>query len=113
MTRFLNLHPEPFLAIKEGRKKIEMRLYDEEKSKIQIGDEIEFKNERTKEIIKCEVIDIRIYPSFKELYEALNKEDLGYLPNQKASSEDMLKYYPLERQQKYSVMAIFIRLCNY
>ena len=112
MKHYLNLWPEPFNAIKEGRKIIEMRLFDEEKSKIKIGDQIEFINKDTKEKLLCEVINIRIYPSFRELYAHHNKEELGYLPDEEANSDDMLKYYPLERQEKYSVMAIFIRLCD-
>ena len=98
MKRYLNLQPSPFQAIKEGRKRIEMRLYDEEKSQIQVGDFIEFRNNYTDETLLCEVLDIKIYPSFKELYEDNDKRDLGYLENEEASSDDMLIYYPKERQ---------------
>lgn len=42
----MRLHPEPFEKIKNGTKIIEMRLNDEKRQKVQIGDKIEFENQR-------------------------------------------------------------------
>ncbi|MBQ1852397.1 MAG: ASCH domain-containing protein, partial [Lachnospiraceae bacterium] len=38
----MQLQPEPFDLIKSGAKTIELRLYDEKRRKIRIGDEIVF-----------------------------------------------------------------------
>ena len=42
MKHKMNLQNDSFEAIKDGWKTIEMRLDDEKKSKIEIGDELEF-----------------------------------------------------------------------
>ena len=44
MTHQMQLQPEPFSMIKSGVKTIELRLYDEKRRKIRIGDEILFTN---------------------------------------------------------------------
>ena len=71
---------DSFEAIKDEWKTIEMRLNDEKRSKIQIGDEIEFTNTETNVvwIWICEVINIYKYNDFKELYKNHNKISIGY-----------------------------------
>ena len=61
MKHKMNLWNDPFEAIKDGWKTIEMRLNDEKRSKIEIGDEIEFTNTETNEELICEVIKIYKY----------------------------------------------------
>ena len=109
MIHQLNLCHKPFASIKENRKSIEMRLYDEKRSKIQIGDILEFTDLETSEELRCEVINIKTYPSFVELYKDNDKSLLGYKSDEKADPKDMLLYYPQERQDKYQAMAIFIK----
>ena len=108
MLHHLNLCHEPFLAMLDNRKSIEMRLYDERRKNIRIGDEIEFTDLATKETLTYKVINIKLYPSFKELYQDNDKVSLGYKEDEIADPDDMLKYYPKERQEKYQAMAIFI-----
>lgn len=86
-----------------------MRLHDEKKSLIQIGDAILFTNNVTKEQLEVEVIDIYLYKDFEELYNHHDKKDLGYLENEIANPEDMLVYYTKEKIKKYGVMGIKIR----
>ncbi|MDY0214931.1 MAG: ASCH domain-containing protein [Bacilli bacterium] len=107
---YLNLHNEPFLLIKEGTKRIEMRLFDEKRKLIQIGDFIVFKNNRCEETITAEVIELRTFPSFKELYNAFDPEVLGYKTKDNASYLDMNKYYSDALINKYGVLAIKIKL---
>lgn len=40
----MKLNNKPFTMIKNGRKNIELRLYDEKRRKLNIGDEIIFEN---------------------------------------------------------------------
>ena len=42
MKHIMNLNDTPYNMIKSGRKTIELRLYDEKRRMISIGDEIEF-----------------------------------------------------------------------
>ena len=87
-----------------------MRCHDEEKSLIKVGDEIIFTNRDTEEKIKADVIDIKIYKDFEELYSHYNNKELGYLEEENADPNDMLQYYTKDKIQKYGVMAIKIRL---
>ena len=110
MIHELNLHPAPFKAIKEEKKTIEMRLNDEKKSLIQIGDFIVFTNRENNEQIKCEVTNIFHYKNFDELYKNHSKTLLGYEENEVANPDDMLIYYSRERIEKYGVLGIEIKL---
>ncbi|MBQ0010138.1 MAG: ASCH domain-containing protein, partial [Ruminococcus sp.] len=38
----MKLQPEPFAMIRSGKKTIELRLYDEKRQQIEVGDTIEF-----------------------------------------------------------------------
>ena len=110
MIHKMNLAPSPFSAISSGRKTIEMRIYDEKRSKIKVGDEIEFDNIDTHQTIKCKVINLTRYKDFFELYSNFDKTVLGYSENETANAEDMYTYYSPEQIEKYGVLAIEIKL---
>ena len=40
----MKLHPRPFAKIKDGSKTIELRLYDEKRQRISVGDTLRFVN---------------------------------------------------------------------
>ena len=44
MIHYMNLNNRPFQLIKNGSKSVEMRLYDEKRAKIKVGDQISFTN---------------------------------------------------------------------
>lgn len=106
----MNLHQGPFDLIKSGKKTIEMRLNTLERANIGIGDTIEFTSRISGEKLSVLVINIKKYPTFKELYEDNDLTKLGYQKGEKASPDDMLTYYKAEDIQKYGVLAIFIKL---
>ena len=104
----MNLQDWPFEAINNGQKTIEMRLYDEKRQKIKIGDIIEFFN-NSNDIIKTQVIGIHRFKNFDELYQNFNKEKLGYKDNETANPNDMAIYYSLDDIKKYGVVGIEIK----
>ena len=108
----MKLNKEPFDLIKEEIKTIEMRLYDEKRRKIRIGDIIEFTNNETSEIIKCIVVNIHLFSDFKELYAKFDKRTLGYLEDEDASYTDMFEYYSKEEIDEYGVVGIEIELMS-
>ena len=110
MIHKMNLATSPFKSISLGKKTIEMRLYDEKRSKIKVGDEIEFENTDTHQKIKCAVVNLTRYKDFFELYSNFDKTVIGYDENETASAEDMYDYYSPEQIQKYGVLAIEIKL---
>jgi len=109
MEHKMKLQREPFNMIKKGNKDIEMRLYDEKRQQIKINDVIEFTNINSNETIKCIVTNLYRYPSFKELYAAINKERLGYQIKEEATYLDMEKFYNSDEIKKYGVVGIEIK----
>lgn len=110
MKHELRLNPSPFSKIKAGTKTFELRLYDEKRRKIKVGDEIEFTNLESAEKLLVEVTSLLVYPSFEELYKHYDKQSIGYAENEVADFRDMEKYYPLEKQEEYEVVAIGIKV---
>ena len=110
MRHNMKLQHAPFLSIQEGKKRIELRLYDEKRALIQIGDELEFTDVQTGDSILCEVVALHRYKSFVELYIYHDKISIGYNENDVAKPEDMLAYYSKQEQAKYGVVGLEIRL---
>ena len=106
MIHKMNLWNDSFEAIKGGWKTIEMRLNDEKRIKIKIGDEIEFTNVKTHELLICKVTNLFKYKNFEELYNNHNKTSIGYTENEIANPDDMLMYYSKEDIEKYGVLGI-------
>jgi len=65
----MRLHPEPFNDIKSGLKTTEMRLLDEKREELNIGDEITFISRETAEELIAEVKDLKAYKDFAEIYD--------------------------------------------
>ena len=113
MKIYMKLQKEPFEMIKSGRKIYEMRLLDEKRSKIKIGDEIEFSlYDNQDEKLLVTVVDVLKYRSFTDLYADLSPLELGYTQEncKDASFKDMEKYYSTKEQARYGVVAIKIKL---
>lgn len=106
----MNLNEEPFAAIKSGRKTIEMRLNDEKRQSLRIGDEIRFLNFVTRKELLTRIISLEKFPSFKELYEHFPLEKLGYYRGQEGDYRDMEIYYSEDNIKKYGTLAIGIAL---
>ena len=106
MIHYMNLWEDSFCAIKEGRKTIEMRLNDEKRSIIKVGDIIEFTNTTSQEKMLCIVLNLFHYPDFAELYKNHDKISIGYKEDEKADPDDMLQYYTTEQIEKYGVVGI-------
>lgn len=110
MIHKMNLASSAFKSVSTGKKTIEMRLYDEKRAKVNVGDEIEFENVDTHEKIRCKVINLTRYNDFFELYSSVDKSAIGYSENETANAEDMYQYYTLDLIKMYGVLAIEIKL---
>ena len=111
MTHTMQLQPVPFEMIKNGTKTIELRLFDEKRRKIRIGDTIVFVPAgQCAETLEVVVTGLFVFDSFAELYNALPLLECGYTEEDidTASPEDMDLYYSKEAQQKYGVVGIKI-----
>lgn len=110
MVHKMNLWDESFQKIKSGEKTIEMRLCDEKRSLIALGDVIEFTNIKNGEILECAVTDLYKYESFYELYKHHDKISIGYSHDEKADPDDMLTYYSAEKIKKYGALGIEVAI---
>lgn len=109
----MKLQPRPFEAIKNGTKTIEMRLWDEKRKHITVGDTVEFVNMTDpKQIVLTKVVGVHVYPTFKELYRDYRKEELGYASDEVADPKDMEEYYPLSEQEKHCVVGLEVRVTD-
>ena len=113
MKHIMNLNDTPYNMIKSGRKTIELRLYDEKRRMISIGDEIEFVNSKDSTLsLHCKVLNLHRFASFQELYKELPLLKCGYTEKDIhiASPSDMDLYYSKEKQEKYGVIGIELQL---
>ena len=108
----MKLHSTPFEMIKSGKKTIELRLYDDKRQKIKLGDEIIFTNTVNREMLSRTVKGIHIFESFHELYKSLPLLKCGYTEDDidSASPLDMEKYYSIDEQKNFGVVGI--ELCS-
>lgn len=111
-THSMNLHPQPYEMIKSGQKTIELRLYDEKRQAIRVGDEIVFTNNTSGETLRAKVVKLHVFDNFNELYASLPLLQCGYTPEDvdTAAPADMEQYYSIEKQSKYGVVGIEIVL---
>jgi ASC-1-like (ASCH) protein len=110
MKYSFNLQPQFFDSIKNGQKKIEVRLYDEKRRQIKIGDLIEFSKEpEREEKVLVRVTGILNYETFTLLANDFPSTMFGH-----PDTEDLLKsiytFYKPEDEQKYTVVGIRIEL---
>ncbi len=107
-THAMKLVPAPFDMIKSGQKTIELRLLDEKRQQIKLGDKIVFTNTSTGETLDTKVVNLHRFDSFEELYKSLPLLKCGYTAEDidKAHSFDMEQYYSVEEQKKYGVVGI-------
>ncbi len=104
----MKLQETPFEKIESGQKTVEMRLYDEKRRMLNVGDKIVFSKQGEEDKkIKVKITKINTFKSFKELYKFYtDKKVLGYAEKEKASFKDMEKYYPKEKQKSDGVVAL-------
>lgn len=111
MTHKMKLKPSPFSMIASGQKTVELRLYDEKRKLIKVGDTLMFNNvSREEEVLFCRVKALHLFESFKELYASLPMTKCGYTENDNPDYRDMEEYYSPEEQRCYGVVGIEIEL---
>ena len=104
----MKLNPAPFGMIKRGRKTIELRLLDEKRRKIKVGDNITFSNTETGEQLTKTVTALHRFDSFETLYKTLPLLQCGYTEADvdNAHPSDMAQYYSQEEQAQFGVVGI-------
>lgn len=108
----MRLLPEPFETMKSGSKVIEIRLNDEKRQKVKVGDTIVFhKLPEGREILNVMVRELLHYKDFKSLYHDVPFYQFGC--NGKTMEwmlENTYKIYTREQEEKYGALGIRVEL---
>ena len=102
MTHHMSLRPLPFSQIRSGTKTVELRLRDEKRRRIQLGDRITFTNTETGEQLTVRVTALYPFDSFEELFHRLGTDCCG-------GPVDMDRYYSPQEQRRWGVLGIGIQ----
>ena len=109
----MKLRPKYYDFILNGTKRIEIRLNDEKRQKISLGDKIRFHKDpgALEEYFDDTVIRLLRYNTFEELFK---DHDITLLADKSLTKEELLKvleeFYPKEEQAKYGVLGVRIKL---
>ncbi|MFD2132394.1 ASCH domain-containing protein [Pseudogracilibacillus auburnensis] len=110
MIHQMGLYEAYFNAIKEGKKKVEVRLNDKKRRKIKVGDTIEFiKHPEQNDTLQVKVTELRTYDTFKDMYEHIPFGDFdceGW--TMKEMIDGTYEIYSLEQEKKWGTLAITI-----
>ncbi len=112
MEHQLKLQPQYFDFILYGTKRIELRLYDEKRQRLQIGDTLTFVKEPDRtETLTARIVGLLHYRTFADL---LADFDIAVLADKSMTKAALLaelgKFYPPAEQARYSVVGIKIEL---
>lgn len=112
MTHEMKLQPKYFDFIKEGTKRIELRLNDEKRQLIKIGDTIIFKKEpELNESFEAKVLGLLNYKDFNSLFKDFDISILADTTMTKNELIDVLEeFYAKEKQNQYGVLGIRLEI---
>ncbi|MCM3740281.1 ASCH domain-containing protein [Oceanobacillus luteolus] len=114
MEHHMGLYETPFHSMKSGKKKVEVRLNDQKRRKVKVGDTIRFtKTPDRNETLIVQVIELREFPTFKEMYESIPADEFDAVGD---SIEEMVertyRIYTPEREKEWGTLAITIQLLD-
>lgn len=112
MKHEMKLQQKYYDFIKNGTKRIEIRLFDEKRQKIKIGDTIKFlKDDNQDESFEVKVIGLLRYNSFEDMFKDF---DISVLSDKSMTKDELIstleKFYTKEKQEQYGVLGIRIEL---
>lgn len=112
MMHEMKLQERYYNFILNGTKRIEIRLNDEKRQNIKLGDKIRFlKEPDLKEFFEADVIGLLRYNFFEDMF---NDYDISLLADKSMTKEELInvleEFYTKEKQKKYGVLGIRINI---
>ncbi len=112
MTHEMKVQPTFFDKIKAGEKIYEIRLNDEKRQKIKVGDEIIFKKEPDlTDKISANVVELKKFKTLDEMANSLPLSEVGF---HKLNASEVVEvyhhFYTQEEEKQFGVLAIKIKL---
>ena len=110
----MRLQPEIYDSFINGTKRIEIRLLDEKRKQIKVGDTIKImKRPDFKETFDAIVEELLFFDNFDELFESVDNSLLFDKPYTKESIlKELNKFYPIEEQEELGVVGIKLKICK-
>ena len=109
-THQMNLQSRYFNYIKNGTKRIELRLNDEKRRQLQLGDTLVFTDSEG-ESLSTKITGLLHYQDFASLFQDFPIELLSDVSMSKTELLNVLnEFYPAEKQHYYGVLGIRIEL---
>ena len=106
-THKMSLKTEPFLQIRSGEKRVELRLLDEKRKKLRVGDKIIFTHTEDEEETVCaSVVGLHAYKIFNDILWDFPNRALGVGEEIENLDEFMASYYSQEEIKKFGALAI-------
>ena len=108
----MHLNESVYRLVKNGTKRIEVRLLDEKRKGVKLGDEITFiSRANDNDRIRARVIGLLFYNTFADL---VSDYDVEILMGKSMTKEDLIaelnKCYPAEEQAELGVVGIRFEL---
>ena len=112
MNHEMKIKQPYFDKIQNGKKIYEIRLNDEKRKLINVGDSITFKeNDNLDNYFKAKVDDLICFDSFTEMISTLPPEKVGFENLTNNQIVDIYhQFYSAEEEKKYGVLAIKIQI---
>ena len=110
----LKLDEKYYNYILHGTKRIELRLNDEKRKSMNIGDILVFyKQPLLNECFKTKIVDLLYFDSFNQAMSNLPFELIaGKDDNKENLLKDLNRFYSKEKQESYGVIGIKLELLN-
>ncbi len=111
MEMICHLHPDIFELIKNGKKDVEVRLNDEKRKKLHVGDKIIFlKRPLEEEKIEAQVLELKYFNNLLEVVDSFDMERIHFPHLTKEEYlKDMERYYSKEEQKELGVVCIIYK----
>lgn len=108
----LRVKEKYYNLLKDKKKTIELRLYDEKRQAIKIGDTIEFSDySKPNDKFLAKVINLHRADNFAALCQKIDCSAAGFAANDELL-EVLEEFYSSKQQQEYGVVGIEIKIEN-
>lgn len=108
----MKLYETPFTRVECDEKLLELRLFDEKRQKIKVGDTITFQHFKTPEkSVTVQVTGLLNYKTFHDLIQDIPMRLLGYAESQRQWLLENVygDIYTPEQEEKYGVLGIRLK----
>ena len=107
----MGLAHDQFLLVKQGSKTIEIRLNDEKRQQLKVGDTIVFEDTTTAQTQRRTVSALEKFTSFAELYHKYRGPQVGSAPTDSETKlvADTYQLYTVWQEASFGVLAIHLQ----